>query len=660
MNCHKKHFQLFLLLFLPTICFSQNYNAMAWKEATAYNAYLMRDVHQQFSDRRENLEKACASKKAMLNYRDDCRQRYLRILGDFPVKSDLNAKVTGSVQSDGFRIENILFESMPGRYVTANLYIPDGTGPFPATLELCGHGLNGKVPVSNSALQMVANGIAVMVVDPVGQGERLQLIDKNGAPLTRGVTTEHTLLNAGCNLVGTSIAAIEVWDNHRAIDYLLTRKDINPQKIGAYGSSGGGTQTAYLIGYDDRIQVAGICSYFSQRERVLELPGPSDGCQHIPGEGLKQIEIADFALMMAPKPVLILSGKYDFVDLWGAQQGFKELKKAYTTLGVPEKVDMITVETGHGLGKEKLQRLVGFFKSELAGDFSPVKNVDYVFVEKERMLITTSGQVNLGIAGAKSLPEQNAETIDAYATNREKYMQQDESAIKDKVLELLGIQMPASEIKIVPTGTIPGRDCEMFKYQIVRDGEMPVACVAIIPDIVEESSPVVVYLNENGKEEFLKQYEQTAPFVAAGTIVVAADLRGLGETVDLPANNDPKYWNKEYRYSMVSMHIGRPIMGQRVVDLISLLDFISAQPQMKGRPVNVVANGIYGPVTIHAAFLDKRIQSAEISRSLKSFTDYVQNPMQHDMYSNVLFGVLKYYDLKDLIRKAGIKVVFKD
>ena len=77
-------------------------------------------------------------------------------------------------------------------------------------------------------------------------------------------------------MLGTSLAAQEYWDNHRALDYLLTRKDIDPEHIGVYGSSGGGTQTAYYIGLDPRVKVAAICSFFSTRERTMELQGPSD------------------------------------------------------------------------------------------------------------------------------------------------------------------------------------------------------------------------------------------------------------------------------------------------------------------------------------------------------------------------------------------------
>lgn len=224
-----------------------NFNALSWSQNTAYNSYLMRDVHQQFLNRQAELSKAYTSKAEMQKYIDGCIARYKAIAGSFPERGNLNAKILGSVKGTGYTIEKIMFESLPGRYVTANLYIPDnGQKKHPASLEFCGHGLRGKGAYSVSAELMAVNGIAVMVVDPIGQGERLQLIDENGNPATRGATTEHTLLNAGLNLVGTSLAAQEFWDNSRALDYLMTRKDIDSDNIGVYGSSGGGTQTAYF------------------------------------------------------------------------------------------------------------------------------------------------------------------------------------------------------------------------------------------------------------------------------------------------------------------------------------------------------------------------------------------------------------------------------
>jgi len=285
----------------------EQFRALSWKNNLAVHSFLMREVHEQYRQREESLAVACESPEAMMDYVREVRRRYLDILGEMPEKTPLQAQVTGVEHQQGFRMEKIVFQSMPGRYVTASLYLPEGKGKHAVTVSLCGHGLHGKRPGATPVL-LARNGIATLVVDPIGQGERWQFINEKGEYATRGATTEHTLLHAGCVAVGTSLAAVQCWDNHRAIDYLVSRADIDADRIGVWGSSGGGTETAYLIGMDERVKAAAICSYFSQRGRTLELQGPSDGCQHIPHEGEAGIELADFALMMAPRPVLILTG----------------------------------------------------------------------------------------------------------------------------------------------------------------------------------------------------------------------------------------------------------------------------------------------------------------------------------------------------------------
>lgn len=163
-----------------------------------------------------------------------------------------------------------------------------------------------------------------------------------------------------------------------------------------------------------------------------------------------------------------------------------------------------------------------------------------------------------------------------------------------------------------------------------------------------------------GKGTYLSEYANFAAALTEGKILLLADLRGFGETTDPAFYTDAKYWNREYRNAMVSMHIGRPIMGQRVVDILTLLDFCSEHEFLKGHPVKVFANGIYGPVAIHAAYLDERINSVEIKHSVKTWKEYIERPMQWDMYSNVLYGALKYYDLPDLIRLSNCPICFAD
>ncbi|UOQ68925.1 alpha/beta hydrolase family protein [Hymenobacter volaticus] len=658
-----RHWLLFVLLL--GACWpvkgQVNSAALAWKNNTAYNSYLMRTVHQQYADRLMEVREAVSSQKAMLRYQQTRRARYQGILGDLPPKMALNARVVGSLAQAEFRVERIMFESAPHRYVTGNLYVPAGQGPFPVVLSLSGHGMNGKVSDQRVGILFASHGIAVFAVDPVAQGERLQLTDRNGNALTRGATTEHTLLNAGANLVGTSVAAYEYYDNTRALDYLETRPDLDKNKMGCIGSSGGGTQTTYLIALDQRIKAATVCSYVSRRERVLELSGPSDGCQHIPNEGREHLEISDFLTLFAPKPLLIMSGLYDFVDYWGATQAYDELKKVYHVFKADQQVSLFTAETGHGMPQPKREAAITWFRTWLCKDATPVLETAAAAIPEKELLCTSTGQISTAFPEAVSMPQYHQALAQGYAAQRAAFIRQDRAAVTQQVRALLGIMTPQAKIRVEGTGTVAARTYTLSKYQLNRAGEMPVPCVVLAPENVTPTATVVLYLNAAGKENILADEPTLNAFLNRGDLLVLADLRGFGETTDPAELNDLKYWTKEYRNAMLGLHIGAPVMGQRVLDIESLLDFITTDPNLKGHPVKLIANGLYGPAAVHAAYLDQRISSTEISRSVKSFQQLLQNPMQNDAYSNVLYGVLKYYDLQDLIEKAGSgKIRFVD
>lgn len=645
----------------PTYAGRSNYGALKFSQSSAYYSYLMLDVHRSNVARNEELLKAFSSKKEMLHYIEGVKNRLRKIAGDFPERMPLNGKVVGVVKGDGFKVEKIVFESLPGRYVTAHLYLPEKlTQPIPACIEMCGHGLAGKGTGSNLAVRMVINGIAVMVVDPIAQGERLQLIDEKGHALTRGVTTEHTLLNPAFNLLGSSLAAQEYWDNSRAIDYLQSRTDIDKNRIGAYGFSGGGTQTSYLIGLDERVKVGCVGLFFSNRARTLELQGPSDGCQQIPYEGSEHIEGADFALMMAPKPCIILDGKYDFVDHWGALCGFEELKRCYTVLGYPERVAQYYAEDGHATPLDVQLRLVEWFKKWLIGGDSnsqKKQNVNWLGTD---MLCTATGQVNLEYDDAKSIMDETIESMNQFASQRATFIQKDKNVIQQKIQELLGLENTFNDkVEALSTGRSSLREFEEYRYQLNCEGEMPVACVVWVPSTATADSPIEIHLHEQGKAWFFNDLMKRDA-VSDGKIIIAADFRGVGEMEDPYIYNYTKYWNKEYRIAVTSMHVGRPLMGQRVADMHTLLNFCSQDNKLKQHTITVVADGVYGPVVMHAAILDSRISQAVLSHCLKSWKDYMENPLQRDMYSNVLFGVLKYYDLPDLMQLSEGRVRIVD
>jgi len=654
------------LLCLLLICASlaaraqTNSTALSWKNNTAYNAYLLRAMHQQYADRLAEINAALASPQAMRRYQQARKAGYERILGDLPARTPLNARVVGTSAQAGFRIERIIFESAPHRYVTANLYLPEGKGSFPATLSLAGHGPNGKIGDQRVGALFARHGIAVLAVDPVAQGERFQLVDDKGNDLTRGSTTEHTLLNAGANLVGTSVAAYEYWDNVRALDYLETRPDLDKNRLGCIGSSGGGTQATYLIALDARIKAAVVCSYVSRRERVLELSGPSDGCQHIPGEGREHLEIGDFLALFAPKPLLVMSGYYDFVDYWGAVQTYEELRKVYHVFKADNQVKQFSIESGHGMPQPKREAAITWFRTWLCHDATPVAESPLAPIPDKELLCTTTGQVATTFPDAVNMPQANVTLAQGYANQRATFGKQDLAAATKQVLAILGITLPQEPVRAEATGSATARTYSLRKYQLIRPGQFPVPCVVILPEKIAASANVVLYLNAAGKEPLLNDETSLNTYLNRGDILVLADLRGMGETADPAELNDTKYWSKEYRNAMLSLHIGPSLLGQRVLDVRTLVDFMTTDPTLQGHTIKLVANELYGPTAVHAAFLDERIASAEIAQSMKSFSELVQHPMQYDAYTNVLYGVLKYYDLPDLVRQADGRIRFVD
>lgn len=647
------------LMLTITISAQNDYHALRFHSPLSFFNYEMMKVHDEYQQRRQNFQQAMQSRGSMKNYILGLRKRFRQLAGDLPLKCKIVSKTVGIVQGTGFHIEKIIFLSAPHRYVTAHLYLPNHIeGKMPACIEMCGHGRDGKGTGSMIAERMAVNGIAVMVVDPIGQGERQQLIDDEGHNLTRGVTTAHTLLAPAYILTGSSIAAQEYFDNSRAIDYLLTRKDINGDKIGCYGFSGGGTQSAYLIGLDPRIKAGCVGLFFSSRERTLETQGPSDGCQWITGEGKEGIEIADMAMMMAPRPFLILDGVFDFVDHWGALQGYNELKRCYTVLGSPEKVDQYYSQDGHATPIDIQVKMVKWFRKWLSNEEGNLKPL--IPWQGKDMLCTQKGQVNLQFKDADNTMTSCEKKMEQWGSARDSFCHQNKMIIKAKIKQILGIPEQFNDsVKIVCTSHHLLRDGEEYRYQLNVIGEYPVPIVVRIPTDTTSKSLIVVHLTDIGKGAWLNEIDRTDA-ISDGSIIIAADIRGFGESADPYQYNLLKYWNTQYRPTVIALHAGESLLGQRVIDIHTLLDFCQQQPGLKGHQVVINTNGMNAVAVMHATILDPRIQSAHVSHTLKSWRSYITNPLQHDMMPNVLVGVLLYYDIPDLVKMSKGRIIFDD
>ncbi|MBN2410468.1 acetylxylan esterase, partial [candidate division KSB1 bacterium] len=207
------------------------------------------------------------------------KETLFKIVGPFPEKTPLKPRVTGIIQKQGYRIEKIIFESMPEYYVTGCVFIPDGIkGKRPAILNVIGHSIESfrKEPYQILIHNLVKKGFIVFAIDPMGQGERTQYTDEEKKQVGlygQSSTREHSYVTNQCFLSGSSTAKYWTWDGIRAIDYLLTRKEVDPERIGLTGLSGGGTQTVYIAAFDDRVKAASPAGYICGFRRLLESIG---------------------------------------------------------------------------------------------------------------------------------------------------------------------------------------------------------------------------------------------------------------------------------------------------------------------------------------------------------------------------------------------------
>lgn len=338
----------FLLLFATAAAADENLTVLTPTPAGVppgkqLELYLKRQFYQHVDDRLAAFE-ALKSRADCERWQRERREFFVRQLGGFPERTPLNARIVGRLEGEGYRVENVLFESRPGHHVTANLYLPDSAGPHPAVIVPCGHSHNGKAAggYQRICILLARNGMAALCYDPIGQGERYQMLDFDQEhthfataprlevphPRVRHLcTTEHTAMGLGCILLGSNVAQYRIWDGMRAIDYLQSRDDIDSSKIGCTGNSGGGTLTAYLMALDDRIVAAAPVCYLTTFRRLIDTRGAQDAEQNIFGQIAFGMDEPDYVMMRAPKPTLICAGRRDATfDIDGTWDLFRQSK----------------------------------------------------------------------------------------------------------------------------------------------------------------------------------------------------------------------------------------------------------------------------------------------------------------------------------------------
>jgi len=612
-------------------------------------AYLQAECGKQFDARR----KAVAELKTpedVKKRQDALRSKFVEALGGFPEKTPLNPKVVGTVRGDGFRVEKVIYESRPDHHVTANFYVPEGKGPFPGVLVPCGHSDNGKASEAYQrvCILMAKNGLAVLCYDPIGQGERMQLLNADGKPAIKGNTTEHTHSGIGALLVGWSCASYRIWDGIRSIDYLAGRPEVDPKRLGCTGNSGGGTLTSYLMALDDRIAAAAPSCYVTTLERLFATIGPQDAEQNITGQVAFGMEQTDYVTMRAPRPTLMCTATQDFFDIQGCWTTFREAKRIYGMLGHAERMDLIEYNDKHGFSKPRREAAMRWMRRWLLGvDDAPVEGDFPVFKDAE-LQCTQTGQVLADLKG-KSVFDLNRDRENQL---REIRASRSSAEVLAQVREVVGRVAPATTHDTVTNIKWNGFGGALGSTITEPGIRLPSLLVSPEP---ARNPALVLLLAGDGKSRAAAPGGPVERWAEQGHFVLAMDLRGYGELA--PEAKAPPF-GADWKEAFLGIHLNRSLVGQRAADILSFVKGLGPNA-LKPGGILVGTDGAV-PAVLHAAVLEERFKEIVLENGLVSWASVVRTPVSQGQLANVVPGALMHYDLPDLAallvpRKLTIK-----
>jgi pimeloyl-ACP methyl ester carboxylesterase len=468
------------------------------------------------------------------------QESLLAMLGGLPEqRTPLNARIRGKIAMDGFHIEKLIFESLPGVYVTALVYVPeDGKATHPGILVPAGHSTNGKNHYQVLCQRLVHHGYVVIAWDPIGQGERSQFWDsRNNKSRYNLICAEHAVMGNLAYLAGTNLARWEIWDGIRAIDYLVTRPDVDPQRINITGTSGGGFQTAHIAALDRRIKVAAPSCYITALpmrvyNRIFKDPD-SDPEQDLYGMISNHIDNPGLLLMMFPRPVFIAAAVLDFFPIEGAHRSVREVSEVYAKFNHADRIAMAEGYHDHQFSPQNQEAAVAFL-DHFNGLKAPKEKFEPKELDDQTVQVTRTGQVMLDFDNARSMMDVIREYYESHKkgpskTVKQLYYSSLRPAIeKWKVSQFDGAVPAADEIRWEMVGSFPGGDVTIEKYLLHHSRYLQMPLLRI-RKAGSERGPVVLWLGEGGKAK-PEDWPQISRFVEDGYTVLSFDPRGLGET----------------------------------------------------------------------------------------------------------------------------------
>lgn len=594
---------------------------------------------------------AVDSVEAFEAHRDQVRNRFFDVVGGLPdERTPLNPTVTDRVEREGYVIERVLFESLPDHHVTTNCYLPaECDNERPAVLLLCGHSDDGKAEplYQQVCIDLVRNGVIALAMDPVGQGERHQFYNPGTGEYTRRTTTEHTHLNQPYAFAGANVARHFIWDGIRAVDYLESRSEVDAEAIGVTGSSGGGTQTAYMMLADERFAAASPNCFITSRKEYMPTGQPQDGEQILYGATKCGPRYDDFLSAFAPKPVHIGAAQWDYFCVEGAKQSFERAERIYELYDAAENIDITFAADTHGYSRPLREAAVNWFREHLCGAAPDFEAGAPEVEEPETLWCTDGGEVKEAFTDERTVPELTREYVERNAPDTDTAV--DSETVREAVMNRFDLNRERGEVfpRRIAEESVGSLTWEKIFFPS-EDGIVVTAIGVQDPAVdPEESTPTVVLYNE-GTDEVPERESELADLARESGYALAFDSRGIGgvRARDVNVHGYDSYHGTAYKLSSDALLLGTSVLGMQVFDVLRAADYLT---ERFGDEVNLGIRGYdVGAVrALYAAIAEPSFRKVVVE-DVPSFRERaVSTPYEYDPWLTV-YDVLHECDLPQL------------
>jgi cephalosporin-C deacetylase-like acetyl esterase len=623
----------------------------------AYGHMLQEYYRQQllpvFAQRKERLRQLKTRDDA-LAYVADVKNKIKESFGPFPEKTPLNARTVGIVEYENYTIEKVIYESRPDFPVSASLYLPrDIKGKVPAVLGVCGHSSNGKLEGAYQSFcqSLVNKGFAVLIYDPVSQGERHQFdAVPEGKDIAKSCTQVHNILGKELRLCDDFFGTWRVWDGIRGIDYLCSRPEVDTSRLGVTGNSGGGTTSSYINALDDRLTMAAPACYITTFMRNFDNELPTDSEQIPPGIIAAGCDMVDFLIAQAPRPTVILAKSNDFFDPRGAVEAYEDAKIVYSLLGIEDNIQLKISEGNHGFCQSNRERMYKLFCS-CAGIEDDGKEPELDIRPDEELYCAPNGNTS---------KIENARVVADFIKEKAAGLKADRKTPANLSAAL------AEVLKISPSDEVPEYKILRHKRwsgkylhsQFALTTEAGITCVmrhvneeGIFSHIPKVDSATLYISHLDAREET----EAGISEIEINNHLFALDVRGTGDSTPMTCDGGDDYFNPyqaDYFYAAHSIMLNKTYLGGKVQDALAAINLLKANGT---KEINLVGRGLGSIVAAFAAVLSDKVNTVTLINAPVSYQQMIEDVMTYWPLSYMPPAMLKVCDLPDLYKALEAK-----